>query len=610
MHMPCFLKCIKLRTIHQKILMAFVLASLMTGAVVQNLLTVLDLTVSDALYQQRAAFSGEVVLIGIDSNSLNEYGVWPWTRDVMAMAFEALNSDTDLRPAAIGVDVLYIDPSDPYDDAFLVEMASIENNIVLACKGEFGTYFDISEDGMTVMRDDYRVTKFEQPFPALRDVTHIGTINSMYDPDSRLRHALWQIDLPDGTVVPSFAQEMARLYAEFHGVERKTPPLDLLGRYFLKFTGKPGQIYDGYGVADLINGEIDPEWYAGKVVLIGPYDATLKDAFMTAADHGAEMNGVEYQANIVEMLLTGNFKEEFPDIYQLIALFAAIFGLSFWYWDRKILPSTVVWIVLVSGWLGLCVLLFNYGIVLHPLWFPVGITIVYIASIAANYIRAAIEKYRVTNTFKKYVAPEIVAEILKEGSDAMELGGKMTGIAVLFVDIRGFTPMSEALSAIEIVEILNRYLALTSHCILQNRGTLDKFIGDATMAFWGAPLPQDDYIYKAVKTGMDMIDMSHDLGAELMEKYGRTVSFGIGVHCGPAVVGNIGAVNRMDYTAIGDTVNTAARLESNAPSNQLLISRTVADALEGRIKCTSLGDSIKLKGKAAGFEILKVDKLL
>ena len=617
--MPGFLKRIRLRTIHQKILLAFLLASLISGLVLLDLLSeqfkpvsVLDLTVSDALYQQHAAFSGEVVLIGIDSNSQNEYGLWPWSRDVMAMAFEALNSDPDMRPAAIGIDVLYIDPGDEYDDAYLVEAASIAPNIVLACMGTYGTHFEKQEDGTVVYygAKDYYVKQFEQPFPELRAVTTIGTINSMLDPDSRLRHAVWQIDLPDGTVVPSFAQEMARLYSEYYGIERNIPPMDSRSRYFLKFTGKPGQMYDGYGVADLINGEIDPEWYAGKVVLIGPYDPNLKDAFMTAADHGKQMNGVEYQANIVEMLLTGNFKEEFPDLPQLIALFVAIFGLSFWFWDRKILPSTIVWVALIGGWLGFCVLMFHFGWVFHPLWFPVGVTIVYISSVAANYIRAAIEKSRVTNTFKKYVAPEIVAEILKEGSDAMELGGKMTDIAVLFVDIRGFTPMSEALSAVEIVEILNRYLALTSHCILQNSGTLDKFIGDATMAFWGAPLPQEDHIYKAVKTGMEMIEMSHALGQELLEKYGRTVSFGIGVHCGPAVVGNIGAVNRMDYTAIGDTVNTSARLEANAPAGQMLISRTVADALAGRIECTSLGDTIKLKGKAEGFEILRVDRLV
>ena len=130
------------------------------------------------------------------------------------------------------------------------------------------------------------------------------------------------------------------------------------------------------------------------------------------------------------------------------------------------------------------------------------------------------------------------------------------------------------------------------------------------MAFWGAPLPQEDSIYKAVKTAFAMIERSAALQKELEEKYGRTVSFGVGVHFGPAVVGNIGAPNRMDYTAIGDTVHTAARLEANAPGGCIYVSRAVADALEGRVRFTSLGDSVPLKGKAAGFEVLQAEELL
>ena len=215
-----------------------------------------------------------------------------------------------------------------------------------------------------------------------------------------------------------------------------------------------------------------------------------------------------------------------------------------------------------------------------------------------------------TATFQRYVAPEIVHELLKEGTDASALGGKLCDIAVLFVDIRGFTTMSEVLEPEEIVQILNRYLTLTSTCIFKNNGTLDKFVGDCTMAFWGAPLPQEDSIYKAVKTAFDMIEQSKALQKELENKFGRTVSFGIGVHYGPAVVGNIGASNRMDYTAIGDTVNTAARLEANAPGGCIYVSRAVADALKGRVRFTSLGSSVRLKGKTAGFEVLRAEELM
>jgi len=177
------------------------------------------------------------------------------------------------------------------------------------------------------------------------------------------------------------------------------------------------------------------------------------------------------------------------------------------------------------------------------------------------------------------------------------------------VDIRGFTTMSEALDPPTVVQIINKYLTLTTECIMRYHGTLDKFVGDCTMAFWNAPLPQEDAIYLACRAAMDMVEGSKALGEELQQKYGRTVSFGVGVHYGPAVVGNIGAPQRMDYTAIGDTVNTSARLEANAPGGKILISRVVADALGDRAKVTSLGDSIKLKGKAEGFECLTLDEL-
>ena len=129
------------------------------------------------------------------------------------------------------------------------------------------------------------------------------------------------------------------------------------------------------------------------------------------------------------------------------------------------------------------------------------------------------------------------------------------------------------------------------------------------MAFWNAPVNQEDPVYHACCAAMDMVKGSEELGRELLEKYGRSVSFGIGVNYGPAIVGNIGAPERMDYTALGDTVNTASRLEANAPGGTIFISRTVADILGDRAEVTSLGNSIKLKGKSSDFEILKLNSL-
>ena len=223
--------------------------------------------------------------------------------------------------------------------------------------------------------------------------------------------------------------------------------------------------------------------------------------------------------------------------------------------------------------------------------------------------KARAEKKKVEKTFGRYIDPAIMKELLEEGTYAETLGGKSFNIACLFVDIRGFTTMSESLEPATVVEIINKYLTLTTECIMRHHGTLDKFVGDCTMAFWNAPVTQEDPVYLACCAAMDMVEGSKQLALELEERFGRSVSFGVGVHYGPAVVGNIGAPQRMDFTAIGDTVNTASRLESNAPKGTVYISRIVADMLGERAKTTSLGGTIKLKGKTEGFEVLTLDSL-
>ena len=169
--------------------------------------------------------------------------------------------------------------------------------------------------------------------------------------------------------------------------------------------------------------------------------------------------------------------------------------------------------------------------------------------------------------------------------------------------------MSESVEPEEVVGILNEYLNLTTDSIFKNGGTLDKFIGDATMAVFNAPFDLEDYVYKAVCTARDIAAGSAALQEKLQKQFGKTISFGIGVNCGNAVVGNIGCEARMDYTAIGDTVNTASRLESNAKPGQILISKDVYEQIKTRIKATEVG-IIPLKGKSNGVFVYSVDEVV
>ena len=322
------------------------------------------------------------------------------------------------------------------------------------------------------------------------------------------------------------------------------------------------------------------------------------------------MYGVEYQANVVQAILDSDYKTEVSKLPQAIALFVVCFimFLIFQKTDIRIsslLAASAVVIVSAVNYAAYNVKIGGVGHVLHPLWIPAGVLILYIASIVIHYVKTALERQRVTRTFERYVAPEIVREILKEGTESLSLGGRTCDIAVLFVDVRGFTTMSERLTPEKVVFILNKYLTMASSCVEATGGTLDKFVGDAMMAFWGAPLPQEDAVMNAVRTASMIVEGAAGVSEELKAEIGEELRVGVGVNYGPAVVGNMGAEKHMDYTAIGDTVNTAARLEANAPGGKVYISRSVADALGDRITCTSLGDTIKLKGKAEGFEVLE-----
>ena len=586
-----------------------IVAALFTAAAGFGLLDSPDGAVSDKLYHQPSAADGEIVVVGMDQRALDALGPMPWPRSYMADAINYLNSDPEQAPAVIGIDVLYVGQSaDPDGDAALACAAELGGNVVTAAAATFGSGLVDSGDGGFYM-DTRAVLAWDGPFEDLDAVTDTGHINAMADKDGIIRHALLHVDTPAGERVYSFARTIYERYAAFHGLDVTPLPETADGFFYLPYTAAPGGYYDGVSFLDVLDGAVDPSYFAGKIVLIGPYAAGLQDEYRTSIDHAAPMYGIEIQANQIDAYRSGFLPREVSRTVQLALLFLLSALAMLWFHDRRVGAALIGWLAVSAGWVGLCAGLYRAGWVLHVLWVPLAVTVLFIASVAVNYIRAQREKRRVTDTFGRYVDPAILKELLVQGGAAEDLGGKLFDIAVLFVDIRGFTTMSEALPPTTIVEILNRYLTLTTECIMRYHGTLDKFVGDCTMAFWNAPLPQEDAVYLACCAAMDMVEGSKALGEELEAKYGRTVSFGVGVHVGPAVVGNIGAPQRMDYTAIGDTVNTSARLEANAPGGKVLISRAVADALGDRAETTSLGGSIKLKGKAEGFETLTLDSL-
>ena len=365
----------------------------------------------------------------------------------------------------------------------------------------------------------------------------------------------------------------------------------------------------------------DPELQGleGKVVVIGAGYASMNDVHPTpysTALGGANvlMTGPEIQANAIETLLSGRFIDQVPAPAR-IAVLAIVFGLLAWI-GLRLAPWRSVFLV-VLGMQATAVA--GYALFLHNLLLPVahlqiGMMIVLICVVMLRLTREERERKRIGQMFGRYVSPQVVTTLL-ESPELPELGGQARPISVLFSDIRNFTTFSERLSAREVVDLLNTYFERACAALLAEGATIDKFIGDAIMAEFGAPLAQEDHARRALRAAVALRAVAVDFRGWVKQRFvGRDLpefDIGIGIHSGEAVVGNIGSSVRMEYTAIGDTVNIASRLEGQTKETgcHILASSDTVSAAGGDFavgRCLSL----TVKGRAApvgAYEILVVE---
>ncbi len=585
---------------------SFVLAVLITLLSVSDIMLAFANVVNDAVYQRHVTPNENITIIGIDDKALDKFGSMPWDRAIMAQLITELNEDESTRPAVIGIDIIYDTEGDKDSDAALAEAAAIAPNVVLGMYASFDSEIVSMPSGDFFIDDNVTPIVIE-PFDALKEVTLQGHVNAMLDNDGVLRHGIWQIDVAGGEKIPSFCSVIADLYTQNMQLDAPVAPItDAKHMWYIVQQSGPGGYSDGISVADVIDGNVDLEFFKDKIVLIGPYSSVLKDEYKTAIDYSQNMHGVEYQANAIGAVLAQEIKYEQETLHTVL-LFIISFALFFFMQNRKFLSATFIFLGVCVAWMIFCVVAFNFGAIITVVYVPIVSVLAYIMSIGINYYKEAMQREKTVHMLNRYVSPTVVKQLLKDESGNVELGGELVDIAVLFVDVRGFTQLASRISAPEVVEILNSIFRLTSTCIFNSGGTLDKYIGDSTMAFWNAPLRQEDYVHKAVVSAIEMVKGLETLQQEIKGKYGQDVSCGIGINCGTAVVGNVGTYTRMDYTAIGDTVNLAARLEGIAAGGEILISKSVAAKIEGRIKYSSVGTDIKVKGISDGIEIFRIE---
>ncbi len=565
-----------------------------------------DKLIADPLYQDLTVTNKNIKIIAIDEKTLEAYGdLKTWNREIPGKLVELLNQDETYKPAVIAFDMMYIGEVDEASDNYFAQMSREAGNVITAANMVYRAKVDLTQD-KSLRIDDTHIEMVEYPYDALRASSSYGFANTVQDKDGYIRYAMLTADYGDETI-DSLSMAIYRKYREVTGTEVVLPKTFDNNMFAFSFSGKSGA-YEVLSLVDVLNGTVDTRAFAGSIVMVGAYAPGMQDAYNVAIQKGAQMYGVEIHANIVEALMEGK-TGEMANILLYAIVVTILVVLYYVFCNKmKIVPTTIITFGILVASVLIAKGLYMKGLVVGVIDLPLWVMMIYIYSLVKEYLKEIFKRRKIVSAFKKYVAPQVVEGISKQGDFHIVLGGENRHIAVLFVDIRGFTPMSEGLEPEQVVEILNEYLALTTQSIFNNGGTLDKFIGDATMAVFNAPFDLDDYIYKAVCAARDIAAGSEELSKKLEERFGKTVSFGIGVNCGNAVVGNIGCDFRMDYTAIGDTVNTAARLESNAKPGQILISEEVYQAVKDRVEVTEIG-VIPLKGKSNDVFVYQVDKV-
>lgn len=585
---------------------ATVMVVFMCVTVMTSLFYTVDSLLCDMLYARRDGTDRNIKIIAVDEETLDEYGNFQqWSREKAALLAERLYEDESKAPALIGFDFIFTGENDEKTDTRLAEVCAEGKSVFFASNLVYRGV-TVQDPQGNIYYDNWNVSMIEEPYTSLKLAARNGFTNAYIAKDGCVRYTKLFEQYEDETV-KSFAYQIYEEFERKHGREAAVPQMEESGLFNFFYSGKVGE-YTHFSLKDVLEGNIPAEEFRDCIVLVGAYAPGFQDSYMAAVQRGTPMYGVEIQANIIQALMEGKTAVAAP-LWLYLMLACAVLVLLILAAERqKLIPIIAEVVLLAGGHMLLGRILAGRGVIIPQFYFLLSLFLLILYHIINKYFAEKIRRKKTIATFKKYVASQVVDKLSKDDSFEVKLGGEKRHVAVLFVDIRGFTPLSESLLPEQVVSILNEYLALTTSCILNQEGMLDKFVGDATMAVYNAPVDLEDYVYRAVRSAWDMKIGARALSEKLLAQFGRTVDFGIGVNCGEAVVGNIGCEFRMDYTAIGDTVNTAARLESRAKAGEILISDSVYQCLKDRIEAEKIGD-MELKGKNHAVMVYRVTNI-
>lgn len=498
------------------------------------------------LFQAEQQKPQPIVLVGIDDKSLTDLGRWPWPRKIHR---ELLGELKKARASVVGLDIIFEEPDDVAGDAALAQAMS-ELPVVLPVTLDLQMYGGL-------LGRSIEVVQMHKPLPILQQVVQTGHINLITDEDGVIRKSYPRL----GTV-PSFSLAVAKAF--------KPEVLFPEKPFIINYQG-PAMHYPVYSYTDVLKGRYPEDAFRGKIVLVGVLDSALGDQFVTPLAQSGLMAGVEIHANQIATLISGKYiySVNNSQVWLLITVFALICG--FITYVKKPIMQVGAFLLLGTVYYWMSQYLFIRNGVLLP-YVPVALILGsnLLIGVLNAYFRSDEEKAQLYETFHRYLAPQVLNQVLERQLE-VKLGGAEKLAAVLFIDIRGFTAYTRAHSPEDVVELLNRYLQIFAEVIFAFEGTLDKYLGDGLMAVFGAPVEGRDDLARAYASALEIRTR---IVAE-----GLPLPIGMGLAYGPVISGNIGSEQRMDFTVIGDTVNTASRLEGLAGPGELIITEKVAQLL-------------------------------
>jgi len=551
--------------------LALLVGGLLTAAFQHGFLATAQDRSTDLIFKAGAPERARsTVIVGIDQRSYREilpkYGpLVNWPRTLYAHAID------DLRKAGarvIAFDIFFDAPKT--EDSDLTAAIRRAGNVLVPAEAQGPKDFHPSPG----VAQEFEV--FVRPTAPIRDAAAAeGFVNVTTDRDTVVRSFPLLLRAGDEEVpalalaaVAHFARRPAVIDAPpadglVYGAGRAIPVVET-DSMLINFLGPPslpqgGGAFPIISFVDLVRGTFDRALVKDKIVLIGLTVRGL-DEFSTPTTAETRMWGVEVLGNEIETILGQRFLIPARPALTIGLIFLLALLVALLVATREPLVATAAMLVLLGLYLFIAAAVFDAGTVLNLIYPPGAIIAAFAVTLTYRVAFERAEQRTIRGVMARYLSPAVSQWVLRD-TDRLNLGGETREMTVLFCDLRGFTTLSHAMDPQALVSLLNEFMTAMTAVVFKHDGVLDKYMGDAIMAFWNAPMEQPDHARRACEAALDMIDKLHDLQADWERRGMPKLELGIGINSGPMVVGNMGSKERLAYTVVGDTVNVASRLE-------------------------------------------------